>query len=168
MMMFSAPCTVLNAIPACVTTPNSTSPAKYLGAMMRLGSANVANSYALVNSARLRLHAIFLRSTDATMVRNPRAAAASRLAPPYSAMDSACSLARTKPNLKSASLRSAWKWRPMSLLPKSLVVTIVPKSEYPKQKISSVGEMLQRTPKKAPMLSSFCATASSSPLQLCT
>ena len=56
----------------------------------------------------------------------------------------------------------------MSLLPKSLVVTIVPKSEYPKQKISSVGEMLQRTPKKAPMLSSFCATASSKPLQLCT
>ena len=107
MMMLSAPCTVLNAIPACVTTPNSTSPAKYLGAMMRLGSANVANSYALVKSARLRLHAIFLRSTAATIARKPLAAAASRLAPPYSAMDSACSLARTKPNLRSASLRSA-------------------------------------------------------------
>mmetsp|Transcript_5003 Transcript_5003/g.20597 ORF Transcript_5003/g.20597 Transcript_5003/m.20597 type:complete len:238 (-) Transcript_5003:922-1635(-) len=107
MMMLSAPCTVLNAIPACVTTPNSTSPAKYLGAMMRLGSANVANSYALVKSARLRLHAIFLRSTAATIARKPLAAAASRLAPPYSAIDSACSLARTKPNLRSASLRSA-------------------------------------------------------------
>ena len=56
----------------------------------------------------------------------------------------------------------------MSLLPKSLVVTIVPKSEYPKQNTRSVGEMLHRTPKKAPMLSSFCATASNKPLQLCT
>ena len=33
----------------------------------------------------------------------------------------------------------------MSLLPKSLVVTIVPKSEYPKQKISSVGETVSYT-----------------------
>ena len=79
--MLSAPCTVRNAYPACVTTPNSTSPAKYLGAMMRLGNANVANSYALVKSARLRPHSILRRSVRAASASLARAAASSRAAP---------------------------------------------------------------------------------------
>eukprot|EP00982_Pelagococcus_subviridis_P014569 31342-Pelagococcus_subviridis.AAC.8 len=106
-MMFSADWTVRNANPACVTTPNSTSPAKYRGAMMSDGKQNVAKSYAFVNSVRFRIHATLRYMTAATDASAARAFAASRFAPRYSAMLSACSRARTNPKRIVASRRNA-------------------------------------------------------------
>ena len=86
-----------------MTAPNATSPRKYLGAITKLGAANVANSKALAKRRASREAAIRARVAAATRRKLAIAFRNSRAPPRQNAMLSAWSRMRSSSERKCAS-----------------------------------------------------------------